>query len=170
MGGNYAKDAKGFIWDTRDGAVRKVDSRTGKIAQQWKTKRFATTYGSALSHDGRYFGGGAWPRDGMVVLDTKTGEMWEPMTSPDSAPARGGFDPYDNYWAGRKGGPIVEFEMKTHQVHEYNTPGPFPILYSVTADKNGEIWAGESAGRPLQTVQPQNRRMDRIHHARTLHA
>ena len=29
------------------------------------TKKFAGTYGSAMSKDGRYFGGGAWPRDGV---------------------------------------------------------------------------------------------------------
>jgi hypothetical protein len=41
--------------------------------ESYKTKKFALTYGSAMSDDGRYFGGGAWPRDGIGVVDRKTG-------------------------------------------------------------------------------------------------
>src|SRR5258708_13400108 len=48
--------------------------------------------------DGRYFGGGAWPRDGVIVVDTKTGEVFEPDSSPNTGPARGEFDPDGNYW------------------------------------------------------------------------
>ena len=33
MGGNFVMDADGYIWNCRDGAVRKVDSKTGKIVQ-----------------------------------------------------------------------------------------------------------------------------------------
>ena len=51
-----------------------------------KTKKFASTYGSAMSWDHRYFGGGAWPKDGVVVYDRKTGELFEADTSPNSGP------------------------------------------------------------------------------------
>ena len=101
------------------------------MVQNLPTKKFAATYGSAMSDDGRYFGGGAWPRDGVIVADTKTGEVFEPDSSPNSGPARGEFDPYNNYWAGGRGGMLVEFDIsqKAHRrisspdaVHRVSTP------------------------------------------------
>ena len=44
---------------------------TGDLVTSYILKKFAGTYGSAMSADGRYFGGGAWPRDGVVVADAQ---------------------------------------------------------------------------------------------------
>jgi virginiamycin B lyase len=151
MGGNYAIDPEGFIWRCRDGFVSKIGALTGDIITKYPTKKFPGTYGSAMSRDGRYFGGGAWPRDGVVVVDTKTGEVFEPETSPNSGPARGEFDPDGNYWSGGRGGMLVKFDIKEKRIHEYRLPTPYASMYSAQADRNGEVWAGEMhAGRYLR--------------------
>jgi streptogramin lyase len=148
MGGNYAFDPDGYIWKARDKAVSKVDSKTGVTVLRYPTKKFPGTYGAAMSQDGRYYGGGAWPRDGVVVVDTKTGEVFEPDSSPNSGPARGEFDPDDNYWGAGRGGVLVKFDTKLKRVFEYPLPTPYASLYTTNADKNGEIWGGEMhAGR-----------------------
>src|SRR5712671_3861709 len=54
--GNVAFDPDGFLWRTRDKKVSKVDSLTGNVVTSYVTKKFASTYGSAMSKDGRYFG------------------------------------------------------------------------------------------------------------------
>jgi virginiamycin B lyase len=146
MGGNYALDPDGFIWKCREGAVSRSDARTGDQLETFKTKKFASTYGSAMSADGRYFGGGAWPKDGVVVVDRKTGEVLEPESSPNSGPARGEFDPFDNYWAAGRGGQLVKYDTTERRIHEYQLPTPYASLYTTKADKNGEVWAGEVQG------------------------
>jgi virginiamycin B lyase len=143
MGGNYALDGDGFMWKARDKKVTKVDSLTGDPVVSYLTKKFPGTYGSAMSADGRYFGGGAWPRDGVIIADAKTGEVFEPDTSINSGPARGEFDLDDNYWAGGRGGELVEFNMKEKRIHEYPLPTPYASMYTAQADKNGEVWGGE---------------------------
>jgi streptogramin lyase len=144
MGGNYALDPEGLIWKARNNAVSATDPVTGMEVKAFKTKKFAATYGSAMSNDGRYFGGGAWPRDGVIVADVKTGEIWEPETSPNSGPARGEFDPQGNYWAGERGGGLVKFDIQRKRVFEYPSPTPYTAFYTARPDKNGEVWAGES--------------------------
>jgi len=144
MGGNYALGDDGTIWSTRNNKTQGIDSLTGMEVKSFPTKKFASTYGSAISNDNRYFGGGAWPRDGVVVTDLKSGEMWEPDTSPNSGPARGEFDPQNNYWAGMRGGGLVKFDIQKKQVFEYKSPTPFTAFYTAHPDKNGEVWAGES--------------------------
>jgi virginiamycin B lyase len=151
MGGNYAIDPEGFIWRARDRAVAKIGALTGEILLKFPTKKFPGTYGSAVSKDGRYFGGGAWPRDGVIVADTKTGEVFEPDSSPTSGPARGEFDPFNNYWAGGRGGMLVKFDIAKKRIFEYRLPTPYASMYSTQSDKNGEIWAGEMhSGRYLR--------------------
>jgi len=140
--GNVAFDPDGFLWRTRDKLVSKVDALTGTLVTSYPTKKFASTYGSAMSKDGRYFGGGAWPRDGVVVVDTKTGEVFEPDSSPNSGPARGEFDPDNNYWAAGRGGMLVKFDTAKKRIFEYRLPTPYASLYTTHADRNGEIWAG----------------------------
>ena len=148
MGGNYAIDPEGFIWRARNKLVSKVGALSGQPVLSYPLKKFAGTYGSAMSKDGRYFGGGAWPRDGVVVVDTKTGEVFEPDTSPNSGPARGEFDPDGNYWSGGRGGSLIKFDTAKKRVFEYPLPAPYACLYTAMADKNGEIWGGEMhAGR-----------------------
>src|SRR6266850_1364082 len=130
MGGNYALDPQGFIWKARANKVTKVDPNTGEVVRNLPTKKFASTYGSAMSADGRYFGGGAWPRDGVIVVDTKTGEVFEPDSSPNSGPARGEFDPDNNYWAAGRGGMLVKFDTTKKRIFEYRLPVPYASLYT----------------------------------------
>ena len=151
MGGNYAVDPEGFIWKARERKVSKVAALTGEPVIGYVLKKFAGTYGSAMSRDGRYFGGGAWPRDGVVVVDTKTAEVFEPDTSPRSGPARGEFDGDNNYWSGGRGGMLVKFDTSEKRIHEYRLPTPYASMYSAQVDKNGEVWAGEMhSGRYLR--------------------
>jgi streptogramin lyase/mono/diheme cytochrome c family protein len=146
MGGNYALDDEGNIWRCREGEVARISGADGSKMEAVKTKKFASTYGSAMSFDHRYFGGGAWPKDGMVIYDRKTGQVFEPDTSPDSGPARGEFDAAGNYWAAGRGGSLIKFDIATKLVHEYPLPTPYTSLYTAKADKNGEVWAGELNG------------------------
>jgi virginiamycin B lyase len=146
MGGNYALDDESNIWRCREGEVARISGIDGSKLEAVKTKKFASTYGSAISWDYRYFGGGAWPRDGLVIYDRKTGELYEPDTSPNSGPARGEFDPAGNYWAAGRGGSLIKFDIKEKRVHEYPLPTPYTSLYTARADKNGEVWAGELNG------------------------
>jgi virginiamycin B lyase len=146
--GNVAFDPDGFLWRAREKKVTKVDALTGVPVTSFVLKKFAGTYGSAMSKDGRYFGGGAWPRDGLVVVDSKTGEVFEPDTSPNSGPARGEFDPEGNYWGAGRGGMLVKFDTAKKRIFEYRLPTPYASLYTTNVDKNGEVWAGEMhAGR-----------------------
>jgi streptogramin lyase len=146
MGGNYALDEEDNIWRCREGEVARISGADGHRMQQIKLKKFASTYGSALSWDYRYFGGGAWPKDGVVIYDRKTGEVIEADSSPHSGPARGEFDPQGNFWAAGRGGSLVKFDMKEKRVHEYPLPTPYTSLYTAKADKNGEVWTGELNG------------------------
>ncbi len=143
MGGNYALDPDGYIWKVRNFKVSKVEALTGKEVLGIITTKFPGTYGSAISRDGRYFGGGAWPRDGVVIADTHTGKVYEPDTSTNSGPARGEFDLDDNYWAGGRGGELVEFNMAEKRIHEFPLPTPYASMYTAQADKNGDVWGGE---------------------------
>src|SRR4051794_13345700 len=146
MGGNYALDDEGNIWRLREGEVSRISGIDGHKMEAIKTKKFPSTYGSAISWDNRYFGGGAWPKDGVVVYDRKSGELYEADTSPNSGPARGEFDPSGNYWAAGRGGSLIKFDIKEKRVHEYPLPTPYTSLYTAKADKNGEVWAGELNG------------------------
>jgi virginiamycin B lyase len=146
MGGNYALDEEGNIWRCREGEVSRINGVDGSKMEAVKTRKFASTYGSAMSWDHRYFGGGAWPKDGVVIYDRKTGEVFEADTSPDSGPARGEFDPAGNYWAAGRGGSLIKFDMQEKRVHEYPLPTPYTSLYTAKADRNGEVWAGELNG------------------------
>jgi virginiamycin B lyase len=151
MGGNYAIDPDGFIWKARDGLVTKVDPKTGDAVTRYPTKKFPGTYGAAMSKDGRYYGGGAWPRDGVIVVDTKSGEVFEPDASPNAGPARGEYDPQGNYWSAGRGGMLVKFDTTSKRLFEYRIPTPYASMYSAQADKNGEIWSGEMhTGRYLR--------------------
>ena len=82
-------------------------------------------------------------RDGVVVANTRTGEVFEPDTSPNSGPARGEFDPQGNYWAGGRGGVLVKFDTTEKRIHEYPLPTPYASMYTTQVDKNGEVWGGE---------------------------
>ena len=143
MGGNYALDPDGVIWRSREKSVNSVNALTGEQMRKLPTKKFAGTYGAAVSADGRYFGGGTWPKDGVVIADLKTGEVWEPDSTPNSGPARGEFGPDNSYWSGGRGGVLVHYDTTAKRLREYRIPTPYASLYSANVDRNGEVWAGE---------------------------
>jgi virginiamycin B lyase len=153
QGANLSRDPEDHLWRTRYNQVQRMDPITGKNVKVWPLKKFASTYGSAMSPDGRYFGGGAWPRDGMVIVDTKTDEVFEPETTPFSGPARGEWDNFGTYWSGGRGGVLVSFDTKTKSVREYPLPTQHATLYTARADKHGDVWSGElQAGAYLRLI------------------
>lgn len=156
MGGNYALDPDGYIWKVRNYKVSKIEALTGKEILGIITTKFPGTYGSAISHDGRYFGGGAWPHDGVVIADIHTGKVYEPDTSTNSGPARGEFDLNDNYWAGGRGGELIEFNMAEKRIYEFPLPTPYASMYTAQADKNGDVWGGEMHSGRYFRFNPKN--------------
>jgi virginiamycin B lyase len=46
-------------------------------------------------------------------------------------------------WVGGRGGVLVKYDHKTGVITEFTPPTPYANLYEATADKNGEVWAGE---------------------------
>jgi len=115
-----------------------------------------------VSEDGNFFVGGTpWQSnfDGIVWADLRTGEIWEVETESGHAdPSRGGVDPDGNGWNGGRGGRITEFERKTHQVREWESPTPFVTFYEAKPDKNGEIWAGAQRGGRMVRFNPRTDR------------
>ena len=107
------------------------------------------TYGSAVSDDGRYFAGGAWPADAVAYVDIQTGEVVElPTQLRNAGPARGAFDREGNAWFGGRGGVLVKLEPQARRLKEYPVPTPYASLYGACTDKNSEVWSGElHAGR-----------------------
>ena len=115
-----------------------------------------------LREQGNFFVGGTpWQAnfDGIVWADLRTGEIWEVQTESGHAdPSRGGVDPEGNGWNGGRGGRITEFERKTHQVREWESPTPFVTFYEAKPDKNGEIWAGAQRGGRMVRFNPKTDR------------
>lgn len=145
-GPNFAMDEAGYIYQTYRGTVVKTDSRTGEIVSRFPLKEVQGTYDSIITPDGRYWAGGVGPTDSyrrlLGLLDTKTGEVWEPKTSEITSPSRGGFDAQGNAWFGGRGGMLLKLDAKTKRVAKYYPPIPFETYYEAMPDKNGEVWAG----------------------------
>ena len=144
MGGNWAVAPDGYIWKIRMGMVVKTDPETGEYVQTWPVKNVRSTYGTDVTDDNKFVGGGAWGEDWMIMLDIEKGEVVERLSSyPNQGPGRSAFDPMNNLWAGGKGGALVRLESSTRRLKEFVAPllyyGSF---YEANADKNGEIWAG----------------------------
>ena len=144
MGGNWAVAPDGYIWKIRMGMVVKTDPETGEYVQTWPVKNVRSTYGTDVTDDNKFVGGGAWGEDWMIMLDIEKGEVVERLSSyPNQGPGRSAFDPMNNLWAGGKGGALVRLESSTRRLKEFVAPllyyGSF---YEANPDKNGEIWAG----------------------------
>src|SRR5467141_3737827 len=153
----------GFVWDSRDNNVRKIDPETGKVLQRYPLQ-VSFSYDSLISNDGNYWGGGGLPAWGNTVerLDLRTGEWLKQNTGAHMATAkRGGFDPYGNPWFGGGDGALVELNAKTGHIDEYwppTAPSPLTDFYEAMPDKNGEVWAGVLHGRQMVRLDPKTGR------------
>ncbi len=144
MGGNWAVAPDGYIWKIRMGMVVKIDPETGEYVETWPVKNVRSTYGTDVTDDNKFVGGGAWGEDWMIMLDIEKGEVVERLSSyPNQGPGRSAFDSMNNLWSGGKGGALVRLESSTHRLKEFVAPllyyGSF---YEANPDKNGEVWAG----------------------------
>ena len=163
--GNFALSPdSSAIWIAGPSVAQKVDTETGKIIVKYP---FAGrgSYESLLSSDGNFWAGGApvGPYGNTLeLLDTRTGEMrnFTTGTHPSSA-KRGGFDPFGNAWFTGFNGTFVEIDAKAGRVREFTPPtpySPFTDFYAGTADKNGDLWAGEVHGRGFLRFNPRTNR------------
>lgn len=144
MGGNWAVGPNGYIWKVRTGMVVKTDPETGEYVQTWPVKNVRSTYGTDVTPDGRFVGGGAWIEDWVILLDVEKNEVIERLSSyPNQGPGRSAFGPNSELWSGGKGGALTRMDSSTHRLKEFVAPllyyGSF---YEANADKNGEVWAG----------------------------
>ncbi len=144
MGGNWAVGPDGYIWKIRTGMVVKTDPETGEYVQTWPVKNVRATYGTDVTDDGKFVGGGSWGNDWMVLLDVEKNEVVERLSSyPNQGPGRSAFDPGNDLWSGGKGGALVRLESATRRLKEFVAPLLYyGSYYEANADKNGEIWAG----------------------------
>jgi streptogramin lyase/mono/diheme cytochrome c family protein len=151
--GNFAMTRDGFVWDSRDNHLQKIDPETGKIVQRYPLQ-VSFSYDSLISADGDYWGGGGLPAWGNTVerMDLRTGEWIQQNTGEHMATAkRGGFDPYGNPWFGGGDGALIELNAKTGLIEEHvppTPPSPLTDFYEAQPDKNGEVWAGVLHGMP----------------------
>jgi streptogramin lyase/mono/diheme cytochrome c family protein len=163
--GNFALSPdSSAIWIAGPGLAQKVDTETGKIVAKYP---FAGrgSYESLLSGDGNLWAGGApvGPYGNTLeLLDIRTGQMqnFTSGTHP-SAAKRGGFDPFGNAWFTGMNGTFVEIDAQAGRVREFQPPtpySPYTDFYAGTADKNGEIWAGEIHGRGFLRFNPRTER------------
>ena len=96
-----ARHPDGSLWRQGDGYINKWDPTSPDFWTSPKpVKRYpipgkSSTYGTAISWDGKYWGGGG--NEGVVWLDIQSGEVREvPIPSGLSAHGRGNFDPDGN--------------------------------------------------------------------------
>jgi virginiamycin B lyase len=143
--GNMALSPDGTVWRTDKSAIHMFDPQSGKSIKEYPLHLIPETYGNFVSWDGKYFGGGG--NEGIVYLDIKTGDVKEiPAPQGSNTHGRGGFDGDGNIWVGSKFGSLVKYEPKTNLIKQYEPPTQNVNFYNATADKNGEIWAGELHG------------------------
>jgi len=142
----------GSFWKTGHKKIYKWDPgtvfTTGKPAKIYPLKHVNSTYGNFVSRDGKYFGGGGkW----IVWLDIASGEVRERELTVGGK-GRGDFDPSGTIWVG--GDRLSKYDPKTDATVEYRLPTPYTNLYSVKADKNGDVWAGEMQGGRVARFKP----------------
>jgi len=108
----------------RDKKVSKVDAMTGEPATSYVLKKFASTYGSAMSKDGRY---------SAAAHGRATAWSWwtarpERCSSPTPAPIpdRRAASSIRKETTGRggRGGMLVKFDTTQKRIHEYRPPTP----------------------------------------------
>ncbi|MGK0298451.1 MAG: streptogramin lyase/mono/diheme cytochrome c family protein [Gammaproteobacteria bacterium] len=144
MGGNWAIAPDGYIWKIRSNLVTKTDPETGEYVETWPVENVSSTYGTDVTDDNKFVGGGAWGEDWMIMLDIEKGEVVERLSSyPNQGPGRSAFDNNDNsLWSGGKGGSLVRLESSTRRLKEFVAPLLyFGSFYEANVDKNSEVWA-----------------------------
>jgi streptogramin lyase/mono/diheme cytochrome c family protein len=152
--GNFSMTPDGFVWDSRDDNVRKIDPETGKVIQRYPLQA-SFSYDNLISPDGKYYGGGGLPAWGNTIerMDLSTGEWIKQNSGVHMMTAkRGGFDPYDNPWFGGGDGALIELNAKTGLIEEHIppiAPSPYTDFYEAQPDANGEVWAGVLHGRQM---------------------
>ena len=152
--GNFSMTRDGYIWDSRDNNVRKIDPETGKVIQRFPLQT-GFSYDNLISADGKYYGGGGLPAWGNTIerMDLSTGKWIEQNSGVHMMTAkRGGFDPYDNPWFGGGDGALIELNAKTGLIEEHLppiAPSPYTDFYEAQPDANGEVWAGVLHGRQM---------------------
>jgi len=157
--GNFAISRDGYVWNSADNYVQKIDPETGKVVQQYPLQA-NMSYDNLISADGNYYGAGGLPVWGNTVerLDLRTGQWINANTGDHMATAkRGGFDPYDNPWFGGGDGALIELNAKKGIIEEHvppTAPSPFTDFYEAMPDKNGEVWAGVLHGRQMVRFNP----------------
>src|SRR5665213_2045429 len=100
--GNFSMTKDGYIWDSRDNNVRKIDPETGKVVQRYPLQ-VSFSYDNLISADDKYYGGCGLPAWGNTIerMDFSTGAWMKQNSGAHMMTAkRGGFDPYDNPWFG----------------------------------------------------------------------
>jgi streptogramin lyase/cytochrome c2 len=154
MGGNWAVGPDGYIWKIRTNMVTKTDPETGEYVETWPVENVSSTYGTDVTDDNKFVGGGSWGNDWMIMLDVEKGEVIERLSSyPNQGPGRSAFDNNNNaLWSGGKGGALVRLESDTRRLKEFVAPllyyGSF---YEANVDKNGEVWsAAVQTGRYMR--------------------
>ena len=152
--GNFSLTPDGYVWDSRDNNVRKIDPETGKVVQRFPLQ-VSFSYDNLISADGKYYGGGGLPAWGNTIerMDLKTGEWINQNSGVHMMTGkRGGFDPYDNPWFGGGDGALIELNAKTGLIEEHIppiAPSPYTDFYEAQPDANGEVWAGVLHGREM---------------------
>jgi len=152
--GNFSMTPDGFVWDSRDNNVRKIDPETGKVIQRYPLQ-VSFSYDNLISPDGQYYGGGGLPAWGNTIerMDLSTGEWIKQNSGAHMMTGkRGGFDPYDNPWFGGGDGALIELNAKTGLIEEHIppiAPSPYTDFYEAQPDANGEVWAGVLHGRQM---------------------
>jgi streptogramin lyase/mono/diheme cytochrome c family protein len=153
--GNFSIGPDSTIWFARNKAVRKFDSKTGKLLEVVPfTIDLASPYDNIITEDGSLWAGGSPAGGGnsIELMDTRTNKLMEVRSfSRDSTPARGGFDKDGNPWFGGRGGALLELDVKAGQIREFWPPVPYTTFYEAMPDKRGEVWAGAlHSGRVLR--------------------
>ena len=155
-----ARHPDGSLWRLGNNHINKWDpsspafwTNNPKPVKSYPIPKKSGTYGTAISWDGKYWGGGG--NEGIVWLDIQSGEVREvPIPSGLSAHGRGNFDPDGNLWVGSKQGVLVKYDHRTGLISEYATPTPYANFYSAMADKHGDIWAGEMHAGKIARLNP----------------
>jgi streptogramin lyase len=167
---NFGVDRDGYLWADRrnpnDGTdTIKVSPDTGQVVSAW-TRKSPSSYQTLVTDDGRFAAGssrGGYPQNANWVLDTKSGKTYDIVSEDfDDTTARGEFDSSNNVWFAGRGGVVVELVNEIDKGKgvrpRYFWPPtpifPFSDFYTVSPDKNGEVWGGLMHGRGFLRLNP----------------